>query len=112
MTGGTPHVMTFDPGPLNTACLDAFGQAYTLTYSLTAESRPVTGILCSAAEAEASAPGDGSAYARFWLQAGDVDPVPVEGDEISSATTVYKVVRRERDEAGGLWLLLRQDRGA
>lgn len=95
---------------LNGACLSSFGQALTFTPASTGVDQSVNGILDTAAEPETDAPGDGTIYARLWLKAPDPDPAPEPGDEISTSTTVYKIVRLERDAGGGLWLLLRQDR--
>jgi hypothetical protein len=101
--------MACDFSGLNRACLYVFGQAFTFTPAATGAPQPITGILDSGVEPESRAPGDGSVYARLWLEA-TVDPVPTEGDEIASDTTVYKIVRTEQDTAAGLWLLLRKDR--
>ena len=110
--------MSFDDlvAGVNAACLDSFGTLYTFTRvaSLkegeTAVPQTITGILETGYEPEDKAPGDGSTYARFWLQTTDVSPAPAKGDEIASATTIYKIVRMEEDAGRGLWILLRQDR--
>ncbi len=101
---------------INDSCLSVFGREFTFTRvaSLVDEEsddpQAITGILESGVEPEGVAPGDGSTYARFWIKSGDIDPAPQKGDEISSATTIYKIVRMEEDAGGGLWFLLRQDR--
>lgn len=100
-------------GFVNGAALDTFGDdfAFTRVNSLPAgEELTVTGILDAGFEPEDRPPGDGSTYARLWLQTDDLSPVPERGDEIASATTVYKIVRLQEDAGNGLWLLLRQDR--
>lgn len=108
--------MTFDllVGSVNQACLNTFGRAFVfrrIESSPPAESFSISGILESGIETEDMPPAEGSTYARLWMQSGDIDPAPQKGDEIASGTTVYKIVRMEEDAGGGLWLLLRQDRG-
>jgi hypothetical protein len=102
--------MAVDFRRTNQSCLAAFGQALTLTRTSTGLSQSITGILESGIEPEGALPGDGSVYAGLWLRSSDVDPLPENGDEVASATTVYKVLRRELDAGGGLRLLLRKDR--
>jgi len=98
-------------GNLNASMLATFGQSFTFTPAL-APSTPVTitGILETGAELEDVAPGDNSIYCRLWVQSSDFTVGPLVGDEVSSATTVYKIVRLQEDAGGGLWLLLGQDR--
>jgi hypothetical protein len=97
-------------GGVNKSCLGSFGREFTFTPASSSEPITITGILEAGAEQEETAPGDGSTYARLWINAADISPAPQRGDEISSATTVYKIVRMQEDAAGGLWILLRQDR--
>ncbi len=92
---------------VNLACLEEFGEDLTLTYAATGESVPITGILCAAEEAEAEAPGDRSTYAKLFMRAGAVAPMPANGDRISSVTAKYVVLTKMSDEAGGVWFLLR-----
>lgn len=102
--------MSFDPSPLNEACLEAFGQAFTFRPAEGGEPQVITGILDAGIEPEEGTPGDGSTYALLWLDATAIDPRPQKGDEIESATTVYVIVRVEEDAGRGLRMLLRQDR--
>jgi hypothetical protein len=102
--------MNFDPSIPNKACLTQFGQAFTFTRSGGGDPQPIIGILQSGAEPEERPPGDGSTYATLWLEITDIDPPPESGDEVASATTIYKVVRIEEDAGKGLTMLLRQDR--
>lgn len=95
---------------VNSACLAAFGSSFTYTRISTNVSQSVMGILDAGVQLENVPPGDGSAYARLWFDHTTIDPVPDPGDEIASATTIYKIVRLEEDAGGGLWMLLRQDR--
>jgi len=101
--------MSVDFSDLNQACLDVFGQACTFTPAETGVPQTISGIIDSGVQLENATPGDGSIYARLWLDS-SVDPIPAEGDEISSASTIYKIARVEQDPGGGLWLLLRKDR--
>ena len=109
--------MAFDDllAGINESCLSAFGQDFTFTrgtYSEEPYEEPLTvaGILESGVEPEEGAPGDGTVYARLWIQASAIDPAPEKGDEFANATTVYKIMQLQQDAGGGLWLLLRQDR--
>jgi len=102
--------MTMDFAVLNEACLDVFGQACTFTRADTREELVVTGILEEGVELEGAAPGDGSIYAQLWLPASDINPAPEPGDEISTASTIYKILRIEQDAGGGMRILLRKDR--
>jgi hypothetical protein len=98
---------------VNAAIVSTFGKEYAFTRVESeeeGEELTITGVLDTGYEPEDRPPGDGSIYARFWLQASDIDPAPENGDEIASATTVYKIVRSDNDAGGGLWLLLRKDR--
>lgn len=96
---------------LNASMLAAFGQSFTFTPAETSWAPfTVTGILEAGAELEDVAPGDGSIYARLWVQSSDFTTALVAGDGVSSSTYVYKIVRMQEDAGGGLWLLLRQDR--
>ncbi len=103
--------MSFDElaEQVNDACIAAFGQAFTFTPSLTGIEQTITGILESV-ELEARPPGDGSTYMRLFFQPSALAAAPVEGDEVASATAVYKVIRIEQDEALGGFILLRKDR--
>jgi hypothetical protein len=100
---------------VNKSCLDTFGQTFIFTQAATEEEpnptpQTITGILESGFEPEDRPPGDGSTYARLWMNAADLTTPAEKGDEVSSATFVYKIVRMEEDAGGGLWLMLRQDR--
>ncbi len=93
---------------LNDACIAFHGNEYLLTYTSTGLSVPVSGIMSAAPEAEDEpAAGEGSIYAKFFMRATGADPLPEKGDQVSSATAIYVIVRRLADEADGLWLLLR-----
>jgi hypothetical protein len=102
--------LAVDFSGLNEACLSAFGQAFMFTRNVTGDSQSVIGILEAGIELEEVPPGDGSIYAKLWIQSADIVPAPEAGDEFSTATTVYKIVRMEKDAGGGLLMLLRQDR--
>lgn len=105
--------MALDFADLNGDCLAAFGQALSFTPASSEEAQEFTGILEAGAQLEAAAPGDSSSYARVWLRQGDLNPQPAAGDEISTATTVYKILGPpELDAAGGMRLLLCYDREA
>jgi hypothetical protein len=93
---------------VNQACLQAFGQAYTFTPAETGIAQTITGILSEGAQLEESAPGDGSSSAVLFVKSGSITPEPAGGDEIASATTIYKVLLPKRDSGGGLILLLRK----
>jgi hypothetical protein len=99
---------------VNGGCLAVFGQSFTFTRvtSLEAGDVPlaITGILDAGVQPEDAPPGDGSTYAKLWVQSSDIDPAPQRGDEVSSATTVHKIVNLQEDAGGGLWMLLRKDR--
>ena len=95
---------------VNEVCLAVFGQTLTLTRALTADSLPIVGILEEGIEPEDRPPGDGSVYAGFWTAASSADPPAETGDEISTATTVYKIVRIQQDAGSGFRMLLRKDR--
>lgn len=103
--------MAFDDlmAELNRDCLDEFGRPLTFTPAATGIPQSITGILDEAAELEDEAPGQ-SVNALLWCAAADIDPVPAAGDEIATATTVYKILLPKRDAAGGLMLHLRRDR--
>ncbi len=105
--------MTFDTalGNLNDSMLSAFGESFTFTPAA-APSTPVTitGIMLSGIELEEEAPGEGSVNAHLWVMASDFTTAPVAGDEIASASTVYKVLTPTNDGGGGLVLPLRKDR--
>ena len=94
---------------VNDAVLAAFGEAYSFTPAETGIPQTILGVLIRGVELEQSPPGEGSINAVFWTK-DDVVPSPKAGDEISSATAVYKVLLPERDEEGGLTIQLRQDR--
>jgi hypothetical protein len=105
--------MTFTTalGNMNASMLAAFGQTFTFTHAEGPwTTLSVTGILESGSEVEDVAPGDSSIYCRLWVQSSDFTEAPAVGDEVSSATTVYKIIRMQEDAGGGLWFLLRQDR--
>ncbi len=105
-----------DFSSLNDSCLVVFGQEFLFTRVTSApegapvDPVPITGIPDPGARLEQSAPGEDSTYMELWIQEGTVDPAPAKGDEISTATTVYKIVDKPEDAAGGITLLLRKDR--
>jgi hypothetical protein len=99
-----------DFSTINQGCLSAFGQPFSFTPQTTGIAQSITGILDSGVELEDVAPGDGSTYARLWIDPSALAPSPQQGDEIASATTVYKIVKMQEDAGGGLWMLLRYDR--
>ena len=101
--------MSIDFGRINSACLGAFGDPYTLRRFQTGESEIITGILSGGSELEGVAPGDGSTIAKLWVSSANIVR-PVKGDEISTESTVYKIVDTDEDSANGLSLLLRKDR--
>jgi hypothetical protein len=47
---------------------------------------------------------------RVWGGGELIDLALLKGVEVSTETTVYKIVDMKQDEGRGLWLLLRQDR--
>ncbi|MBN1567929.1 MAG: hypothetical protein JXA73_08770 [Acidobacteria bacterium] len=103
--------MTVDFSRINAADLRKFGGSYALTrINSGTGSLAFTGIPDSGPEEEDVAPGDGSTYLYLWANASDFSPRPARGDEISTATTVYKIVDLQEDPAGGLLLKLRYDR--
>ncbi len=96
---------------INEACLDQWGQALTHTPAATPEStQALTGIVDQGVEPEDKPPGDGSTYAKLFLQAAGLDPAPVLGDEIATSSAAYIVVRIQEDAGGGISILLRKDR--
>jgi hypothetical protein len=92
-------------------CLNTLGQSYNYT-SQTPGATPitVTGKLTAGAELEPDAPGAGSVNAILFVHATDISPAPANGDEIASATTVYKIVQVLQDSGDRIALHLRQDR--
>ncbi len=102
---------------LNVSCLAACGgqeYAFSRVVSLPQQGEPatVTGILDVGVELEGIAPGEGSAYAKFW---GDQDLIALKlmkGDEISTLTHVYKIVDMREDGGRGMWMILHLDREA
>ncbi len=102
--------MAVDLTKINGACLTAFGQSLTFTPSASGVPQTITGILDTGFQPEDHAPGDSSVYARLWIDS-TVTPQPLAGDELSTATTVYKFVGDCLiDEADGMWFELRKDR--
>ncbi len=105
--------MSFDSlaGSINRICVRVFGQTVTFTPQ-TPGAAPITinGVMDPGAELEAEAPGDGSVNAVLFVHAEDISPIPVNGDEIATATTIYKIVQVLQDKGEGLALHLRQDR--
>lgn len=95
---------------VNSICIAAFGQEFSyLPQTSDAVAIEVTGILDPGAELEEEAPGDGSMYARLWLQQSALETAPVLGDQVTSGSTIYKVLGIEEDAGDGLWILLRRD---
>ncbi len=100
---------------INDAMLDAFGEesTFNLTRIQSGEGTLVfRGVLGPGPELEPNAPGDGSVLARVFAKASVFDPPPEEGDEVSTPTTIYKVVHIDKDAGGWMALTLRQDRQA
>ncbi len=111
--------MSFDDlvRELNGSCLAACGgqeYAFTRVVSLPQQGDPatVTGILDVGVELEGIAPGEGSAYARFWGAQDLIALRPMKGDEIGTPTHVYKIVDMREDGGHGLWMILHLDREA
>jgi hypothetical protein len=108
--------MSFDEllDELNDSCLSVCGGqefAYLRVVSLPEdETGTFVGIIDTGAEPEEVGPGDGSTYMRVWGGGDLIGLALLKGDEVSTATTVYKIVNMHEDEGRGLWLLLRQDR--
>jgi hypothetical protein len=102
--------LAVDFSQLNQSCLRAFGGLFSLTHSETLITETFDGILTSGVQPEGYPPGNGSTYAKVWVDSSDFTVRPIKGDEVKNTTTVYKVVDLEEDAAGGLWLLLRYDR--
>lgn len=110
--------MSFDDlmASLNDACLATFG--HDLTFSRVAslpdneqsDETSVSGVLEPGADLEGLPPGDGSTYARFWIESSAISPAAQAGDEISTDSTVYKIVQIQEDAGGGVLFLLRMDR--
>ncbi len=102
---------------INEPCMNEFGESYTLTRSedlkdVSPATEAITAIPCNLPEQETNAPGDGSIYLFLWVNAaGFLDP-PECGDEVTTDTTVYKIVDKKSDGAGGLYLKCRYDRDA
>lgn len=92
-------------------CLNTLGQSYTYTAQAPGSTPiTITGKLTAGAELEPDAPGSGSVNAILFVHATDISPAPANGDEIASATTVYKIVQVLRDSGDRIALHLRQDR--
>ncbi len=102
---------------VNGSCLAACGgqeYAFSRVVSLPQQGDPatVTGILDVGAELEGIAPGEGSAYAKFWGAQGLIALKLMKGDEILTPTHVYKIVDMREDGGHGLWMILHLDREA
>ncbi len=100
---------------MNAICLDVFGESYALKRVASApigEEKTITGILTEGVQLEDQAPGDGSTYAVLTLLGEAVSPSPEKSDEITTATTVYTVVRVEKDRSRRTRMLLRVERAA
>ena len=98
---------------INDAVLDAFSEEelFTLTRIQSGDGTlTFRGVLGPGAEPENQAPGAGSILAELFTKASNINPGPEKGDEISTATTVYKIVDLHKDGGLGLTLTLRQDR--
>lgn len=98
---------------VNSICLGTFGEEFIFTPVVSAplaDAVSITAILDTGVQLENASPGDQSTYAMLWLQGADIDPAPKEGDEISSSTTTYKVLRIDKDAGRGMSLLFRRDR--
>lgn len=103
--------MTVDFSVTIEASLAAFGEALTLTRIESGSgSLPITGILEEGVEIEDVKPGEGSMYAIVAAQASLIDPAPLRGDEVSTDTTVYKIVDLMADSGDELRMKLRKDR--
>ena len=102
---------------LNDSCLAACGGqecGFARVVSLPQPGDPATvaGILDVGVEPEGIAPGEGSAYAKFWGAQALVALKLMKGDEINTATHVYKIVDMREDGGRGLWMILHLDREA
>ena len=103
--------MAVDFTRVTDACLIAFGGSFTFTrVTPPGVSQTITGCVVPGIEPEDSAPGDASTYFGLLIATDALSPAPIEGDEVSTATTIYKIFRLDKDEAGGLLLYLRKDR--
>jgi hypothetical protein len=102
--------MTVDFTRHNPVFLRAFGQPLTLMRSQTGDIVAFTGILQTGLQLEGQAPGSGSIYAKCWTESGQLDPMPVAGDEISTDDYIYKVLDPMNDGASGIEMTMRQDR--
>jgi hypothetical protein len=107
--------LTVDFAAHNPVFLGAFGESYTLTRSEDLEdtppaTEPIEAIPVELPEQESNAPGEGSNYLFLWINAADFTDLPDVEDEVATATTVYKIVDRKSDEAGGWYLKCRYDR--
>ena len=99
-----------DPFDIATGlCVQSLGQSFTITPRAGGTPQQITGILDTGIEQEQLPPGDGSTYARLFVQASAFSIPPVIGDEIASQTTKYRIVRLEEDAGGGIHILLRQE---
>jgi hypothetical protein len=102
---------------LNSACLSVFGTT-SLTFSRVtslpedeeSDEFSIAGIIEPGADPEQQAPGDGSTYARLFIDVNTILPSAQNGDEITAGTTVYKIVQIQEDGGEGVLYLLRKDR--
>lgn len=107
--------MTVDFAAHNPVFLRAFGESYTLTRSEDLDDSPpateaFTAVSCDLPEDESNPPGDGSNYLFLWISIADFSDLPDTGDEVSTATTVYKIVDKKVDGASGMYFKCRYDR--
>jgi hypothetical protein len=103
--------VSIDISPPIKAALNAFGQTYNLVRVRSGSGyMTFTGILEDGVEPEEVSPGEGSINTIMTALKSDFNPEPVKGDEIESATTVYKIIRKEIDVDGRMLLGLRYDR--
>jgi hypothetical protein len=107
--------MGFDFSAANVTFLGTLGASYTLTRSedlldSTPATETFTGIGRELVEDESVAPGAGSNTFALWVDLADWDDPPDVADEVTTETTVYKIVDKRVDGAGGLDLKCRYDR--
>lgn len=94
---------------INASVLSALGgQSLTLTRAETGESATFTGIV-EPVQPESVQPGSG-VYLDCWTSLAELGTLPVRGDEIATATTVYLIVDIDVDAADGVSIRLRKDR--
>ena len=107
--------MSVDFASHNSAFLDAFGESFALARLKDLEDSPPTTEAFDAIKMQLDQlggvpPGDLSNYLKLWINAADFTDLPEKGDEVSTTTTVYKIVDIEQDADMGTLILCRYDR--